>query len=569
MKKQIVSLLLLLCMILSVFALASCDKGNKETDTTTAKANEPVASDTAVDTANVLDEKWEKIAPKVKMITEKDRSLKIACDTSKNGVKKSANDIYVAGPEEIVDDVTPKIEQMVYERNKAACDLLGLTIEYDFWTQYYGQQQSKIDLLVQGNAADAPDLFICLLYDLNLEVLNGAFKDITSIPNSFFDFTTDGWYKTWMENMSLTGDRAYVLGGDYFLELLRSVTVLPFNVALMNANADKLAGAILEEGETLGAGETLAPRFFDLVERKEWTYDVLGKLCEAIWEDTDNDGQDSIGDRLGILADEYGGKSAVGFIYSGGTPLTEVYTIEDETSEYNGKQWIKFASDSETAGLNEIFDAVQSVFVGPGSLSTSATHSSNTPEAPGKAYHLTKFAQSQVLFLGVGLLGDLQDDTIQNMTDLYSVVPCPKVTVEQEYNSILDNTGDAGAINVKSNPRKARALSAYIQYCTEHSEKIREHFLEIVMKYNITTYDQGTDRMLTIIYSHILYGRDKAVDDLFGVRDRDNRWHDLMKHAHHAEGASYITSKYAAVLQSKQKALDDYLKTWYTLPTSN
>ena len=40
-----------------------------------------------------------------------------------------------------------------------------------------------------------------------------------------------------MENMSLTGDRAYLLGGDYFLELLRSVMVVPFNMDLMDANA--------------------------------------------------------------------------------------------------------------------------------------------------------------------------------------------------------------------------------------------------------------------------------------------------------------------------------------------
>ena len=567
MKKCLVSLLLLLCMIVSVFALASCKKGG-ETDTT-EPTTEPAASEPAEATTQTVDTKWEKIAPKVTMITEKDRSLKIACDVSRNGVKKSKNDIYVAGPDEVVDGVTPEIETMVYDRNKAARDLLGLKIEHVYWSEYYGQQVDKIDLIVKGNASDAPDLFVCLLYDLNLELLNGAFKDVRSIPNGFFDFSAEGWLTTWMENMSLTGDRAYILGGDYFLELLRSVTLLPFNMTMMNENAVKLAPAILEEGDELGTGEALAPRFFDLVDRGEWTYDVLGKLCEAIWVDKDNDDSDSIRDQLGILADEYGGKSAVGFIYSGGTPLTEEYVIEDENSEYNNKKWIKFANDSETAGLNEIFDAVSKVFTGKGSLSTSATHSSNTPEAPGKAYHLTKFAQHEVLFLGVGLLGDLEDDTIQGMDDVYSVVPCPMVSAHQEYNSIIDNTGDAGAVNVKSNPRKVRALSAYIQYCTENSSAIREQFLQIVMKYKIATYDQGTDRMLDIIYNGILYGRDKAVDDLFGVRDRDNRWHDLMKHEHHEGGASYITTKYAAVVSQKQKALDEYLKTWYTLPTSN
>ena len=568
MKQRIVSLILILCFVFSVLALTSCNKDNKA-DATTAQKETATATQTAeATTAVATTDKWEELAESVTMITERDRNLKIAIDISRNGVKTSKNDSYVKGPDSVEDGITPEIEVLVYERNKKAKELFGLTITYDAWSEYYQKQAPKIDTLVKGNAEDAPDLFICLLYDLNLELLNGTFKDIKSLPGSFFDFETDGWLKTWMENMSLTGDRAYVLGSDYFLELLRSVMVVPFNMDLMDANAVKLAPIILGEGEELGADEELTTYFFDLVDQKKWTFDVLGKLCEAIWVDTDGDHSDSIGDVLGIIADEYGGKTAVGFIYSCDTPMTEAYTIEDESSEYNNKQWIKYADSSEEAGLNDIFNAVSKVFKSEGSLSTSATHSSNTPDAPGKAYHLTKFAQNEVLFLGADLLGDLQNDTIEQMTYLFSVVPCPKLTPDKTttYNTIIDNTGDAGAINVNSNPRKARALSAYIQYCTENSAAIRDQFLQVVTKYKTTTYNQGTDRMLNIIYEGILYGRDKAVDDLFGVIDRDNRWHDLMKHEHHEGDAGYISSKYAAVIGSKQARLDNMLKTWYTLP---
>ncbi len=568
MKKRIVSLLLILCTVFSILALASCDKGGDKAETTAQTTPGATETETEATTVEVTTDKWEELAENVKMITERDRNLKIAIDISRNGVKTSKNDTYLKGPDEVVADLTPEIEAMVYERNEAAKKLFGLTITYETWSEYYEKQAPKIDTLVKGNAADAPDLFVCLLYDLNLELLNGSFKDIWSLPGSFFDFSTEGWLKVWMENMSLTGDRAYVLGGDYFLELLRSVMVVPFNMDLMDANATKLAPIILKEGDSLGASEELTTYFFDLVDEGRWTFDVLGKLCEAIWVDTDGDGNDSISDTLGIIADEYGGKTAVGFIYSCGTPMTEQYFIEDELSAYKDKQWIKYAASSEDAGLNDIFDAVSKVFKGEGSLSTSATHSSNTPAAPGKAYHLTKFAQNEVLFLGADLLGDLEDEKIKEMTYLYSVVPCPKIDADKDtdYNTIIDNTGDAGAINVNTNPRKARALSAYIQYCTEHSADIRDEFLQIVTKYRTTTYNQGTDRMLDIIYEGILYGRDKAVDDLFGVVDRSNRWHDLMKHEHHEGDSGYISSKYEAVVTSKQARLDNMLQTWYTLP---
>ena len=564
MKNRIVSLLLMLCMILSVLLLASCDKG---TDATEAPATEePVASadGTTEEATEPPDTKWEKLAPKVTMMAESARSLKIECSSNVSAEKASKNDVYLKGPDEIVDGVTPKIEQMVYERNKAARDLLHVSTEFVFWSESWGKQAEKIDIAVKGKAADAPDLFVNMLNELNLELLNGTFKDVWTIPNSFFDFKAKGWLESWMKTLSFTGDRGYILGSDYFLDVFRAVPVLPFNMTLMDASADKLAPAILEEGDELGAGEKLTPRFFDLVDRGEWTWDVLGKLCAAIWVDKDGDGADSIYDQLGIIGDEYGdgGQCAGSFIYSCGETLTETYRIEDESSPYYQQQWIKYNDTSE--GLNLIFEKVKRVFEGPGSLSTSYNFSSNTPEAPGIAYHHTKFAGGDLLFTGVCLLGGLEDDVFQNMEDLYSVVPCPKTNANNEYNTIIYSTGDAGAINVNVKPAKAKALTAYLQYCTENSPAIREQFLQIVMKYKVTTYDQGTDRMLNIIYDAIRYGRDKTVDDLVG--DSNNRWHGLMRHQHFQAGADYISTQYETNRAVKQKVLDNRLKIWYTLP---
>ena len=115
-------------------------------------------------------------------------------------------------------------------------------------------------------------------------------------------------------------------------------------------------------------------------------------------------------------------------------------------------------------------------------------------------------------------------------------------------------------------PPKAKALTAFIQYCTEHSGKIRKQFLEIVMKYKVTTYDQGTDRMLNIIYEGIRFDRDKTVDDLICANDRGNRWHSLLKDDEFEGGAPYSTTQYKSLLSQKQAALDEALRTWYTLP---
>ena len=568
-KKKIVSLILVLCFLLSVFALTSCEKDAATATADPSATTEPAATDTdteAATTVEVTTDKWEDLAPMITMISEAMRTLRIECDSNKSAEKSAKNDVYLKGPDSVEDGVTPLIEQMVYERNKAANDLLGTRTNFVFWDESWGKQAEKIDLVVKGGAADAPDMFVNMLYELNRELINGTFKDVWSIPNSFFDWSSPGWLKTWMESLSFTGDRAYILGSDYFLDVFRAVPVLPFNMDMMDANAVQLASAILPEGETLGQDEELTTYFFDLVEQGKWTWEVLGKLCEAIWVDTDGDGTDSIHDQLGIIADEYGdgGQCSGSFIYSSGETLTEVYWIEDESSEYNGKQWIKYADSSEAAGLNTIFEAVKSVFEGPGSFSTFVTFSGNTPETPGIAYHQTKFAASEVLFAGVQLLGALETDVFQQMNDLYSVVPCPKTSVDNDYNTIIYSTGDAGAINVNVKPAKVKALTAYVQYCTENSPAIREQFLQTVMKYKVTTYDQGTDRMLDLIYDSIRYVRDKTVDDLVGTSS--SRWHGLMRNKHFLGGADYITVQYDSYLSTKQQRLDYYLQKWYTLP---
>ena len=554
MKKRILSLILILCMIPSLFLLASCGKGKSgeggvETEGTTAATTD----------------KWEALAPTVRALPVDSRTFRIECDKYGSASKQAKNNLYLAGDDG--DDKVTAIEKMVYDRNRAADALLGTSVEYVYWDFGWGEQCGQINLAVKGHAIDAPDLFVNMLYDLNQELLNSSFKDAWSIPGTFFDFKADGWLDTWMNNLSFTGDRGYILAGDYFMDVFRVLSLMPFNMSLMNANASKLSPAILGEGATLGEGEKLSYRFFDLVEGGDWTWDVLGKLTEAIWRDVDNNGYDSIKDVLGILADENQGFSAGGFVYSCGETLIEQYTVRDLNSRYNRKQWLRYAPDS--TGLNSIFDAVKAVFVNNGSFSTNNSPKGNTEDNPGLSYHQIKFAQGEVLFPGVMLLGSLEEDVFQKMKDGYSVVPCPKVNSEKEYNTVIYNTGDAGAINVNTAPNKARVISAYLQYCTEHSSEIRETFLQTVTKYDTMEYDQGTDRMLDLIYDSVLYGRDKTVEDLVekyasGAR----RWHSMMKIGQFQVGSDEIKQQYESLVSVKQDALDEIMEKWYELPTA-
>ena len=566
-------LALLLCVVLLAFAFASCGKNkNKDASATTTAANSGNSSKSttatpATTTVNV----WPSIAKEMDEFESVNKNFKIVLDMYTSSERIAKNQQYIEGPDQVDPGQTSSIEQLVYERNKAAKELLGVNVSYDYWNDQdlhnWGQQSKQIIQVVQGAAADAPDLFVAMVYDMNLALLTqGVFKDYMSAPGVYFNFDSDGWMKSWMESLSFTQDRAYILGSDYFVDIVRAMGILPFNKDLMDENSVKLASAILPEGETLGTGETLSEYFFDYVDTGKWTWDTLGKLCQAIWVDTDGNEQSSIGDTLGIITDRYSGMPAAIMFFSTGELLTTTTPVEDALGNDTGKVRINLPADSTVIGT--IFDAVKSVFGGQGAFVTNdSTSSGSTIDQPGIAYHYTKFAENTLLFAGPCLISALESEQFQQMESVYSVVPLPKVSADKKYNTIIHNTSDAGAINVNTNPQKVRTISAYLQYCTENSPEIRYEFLQVVMKYKNTVYDQGTDRMLNLIYDSVTNARDKAIEDA-AEKTSEDRYHGAMKNHGFTWGASDVVSWYEGVKSSKQTKVDNVLSTWYTLPTS-
>ena len=548
MKKLIVFLLLAAILTLG---FASCGKKKP------AQTNDP-GNDTAATT-----DRWEVLGPEIAAQYNADaKSFRFEMSAYSNSEKTSKNQKYIKGPDSLA-GTQETIGQLVYERNSNANRLLGTTVEYIYWDQYGWEKQApQIKLLVDANQPDAPDLFVNMIFDLGNATLQGCFKDVKSLPGSYFDFSANGWMKDWMESMSLTGDRAYILAGDYFIDVLRAFGVLPFNADLMNENGDNLAEALFGKENGLSEGETMSQRFFDYVEDGKWTWDSLKKLCEAIYVDSDGDGQNSIEDTLGILGDASTGMTTALYLYSSGEPLFETYTKED------GKQWIRYPDG--VGALGDIFDAVASVYGGKGALATKAdSEKEGTPDNPNTAYHWVKFGQGETLFAGACVLGALEDTAFQQMEALWSVVPIPKVSADKQYNTIIHNVGDAGAMNVNTDPAKAKMLSAYLQFCTEHSAEIKNEFLQITTKYKTTIYNQGTDRMLNLIYANVLNGRDKAIEDLMRLNEncKQKVWHNLMKEGNRLNHTSAdLVTGYASARDAKQAHLDTILETWYGLP---
>ena len=83
------------------------------------------------------------------------------------------------------------------------------------------------------------------------------------------------------------------------------------------------------------------------------------------------------------------------------------------------------------------------------------------------------------------------------------------------------------------------------------------------MKYKTTTYNQGTDRMLDIIYDSVITGRDKMIEDCVGT---DYRFFWIMMRGKSEVTASDLAAQYETCINVKQALLDKIIRTWYDLP---
>ena len=572
MKKLTIAIALILCVVFCVFCFSSCSKRKKGNATEAP----PATTD-----------RWEPLGTEVKAYSEDDRTLRIQMSAYTDAEKTSMNDKYIEGPDEetVTKKKTDTIGKLIYERNTRAKQTFGVDVQFVYWEETdlgWGKQAGKIVELVQAADPKAPDMYVDMLYDLNKALLSkGVFKDIWSIPGAYFDFKADGWMTEWMESLSFTGDRAYILGSDYFIDFFRNMGVLPFNAALMDENGSKLAQALF--GEDLAAGETMSQRFFDYVEEGKWTWASLKKLCEAIWVDNAPTDQNSLSDTLGIIIESYSGMPASIALYSTGETLTKVQTV-------NGEQTITYPD--EPGALKEIFNAISEVFKSNGTYVTTVQGGGNTEDKPGIGYHYIKFAENTLLFTDPSLLGTLEDSIFQQMMQhyLYSVVPLPKVSeykmdgteyvldasgdkIPLKYNTVIHNTADVGAISVRTSAGKAKVLSAYMQFNAEESGPIRKEYLEVVTKFKTTDYNQGTDRMLDLIYDSVITARDKALDDAIDCLDggREVRFHQRLKGGDDAfkNDASFIAQDYASIIGTKRNLLDQVLTKWRNLPTGD
>ena len=493
---------------------------------------------------------WEEVAASLAGTDAENRSILIALDESETDGTGKRDPRLLKGPDE-VDDATPAVEREIYSRNLAACRRLGITVRYAYWDDPCGAQANRIKTLVGSGDASAPDLFVSPLTDLWNAAFDGCFADILSSSGSWLELGTNGWLSDYMTSLSLTRDRAYILAGDAFPDLYRGAVVLPFNRSMADAEADRLLPCISPDG-ALAAGETFSTRFFDFIEAGKWTYGALAALSEAIFTDIGEAAErDDFDDLLGIACDAASPTTAYAFLAS-----CEANPIAESTDAATGRLRLAYLSDGGTLG--QLFDAVSGLFSGTGTLATAGGATGENGEY-GTLDLRRKFVSGTMLFAGTVSLGSLCDDEYLKMTDDLSVAPLPKLREGDRYVTPVLPDADAGAIN--RNTAAFPAVTAFLQFCTENSETVRDGYLSVLTRACKT----GNVPLLALICSAMVSGREAMIDAVVSG-DGAPAWSKLLATDGFRMTSADFTAEYAAAVAVKEERLNALLDLWYACP---
>lgn len=442
--KKTISLILALLMVISVFA--SCGKANDNTSDAgddTKKEADPNDPFSSVDFGG--------------------RDFRISTSTNKATFMMKSSNYMIEGPEDKEGEADAA---NAVERNNYVSQLLNVNLVFNQTDLRYDEVTNYFRQYVQAGL-DEQDLIINDMYGMATLTVENAFHNAYDCKN--FDFTQNYWYEDYMEDVSFNSNFRYMLAGDYFIDIVRTASVLIFNKTLYESY--------------FGDGEAF---YRDVLDGK-WTYDRFLKLCEDVYADTNNSGTNDEGDMYGFTGDSRWG-DMISFIISGDPGFIErdeagypVITVYNERS-------LKLADY-----LAEIFNG-RYTYLGFEEL---------TAEGAATEAMLTNFTNGRSIFIGGQSLGSLENSELRNYSDNIGVVPLPKMDESDRYVTAVHDTTEVGFIPITSSVNNLDFISAVAEVlCRETGKNVMPAYYESALKIKYTR-DKTSAEMVDLIHDNI------------------------------------------------------------------
>ncbi len=376
---------------------------------------------------------------------------------------------FIAGAEESTGEI---VEDAVIARNLAVEERLGIDLVYDVRTDIDG---SNIDrevskFLLAGDSTH--DLYVGHQWGLAKLLAEGGI--IAAEDLNHIELSQPWWWKEYMDELSLGGDKHYYFVGDFFLHALRFASIIIFN--------KELYAQYFNDADEL----------YSLVQDGKWTIDHMIELAKSVYIDINNDGKTDIDDQLGFISWSTAA-STDAFVY--GTDIEYVKRTADGGIEFT------MISDDAVALCEMLVD----FFWQPGSF-TGCTSSEELYAA---------FSSGKTLFLGNSSFSTVEK--IRDMECDFGILPCPKYDEEQTaYRTLMYDGGFIGAVN--GNSANLDLVGATLEALNaETYRSVTPVYYETALKVKYTR-DDTSAKMIDMIHdslmTNFIYAYNYALSDI-------------------------------------------------------
>ncbi|MBQ3178869.1 MAG: hypothetical protein IJB52_13700 [Clostridia bacterium] len=439
---------LLAALLIAPGLMACSDSGTTETAADTGSA--------AVDTTeNAETEEADPFAG----FDYEGRDFRIWTSINAAAVSLGNSNYMIQGPEELTGDAAP---DAAYERNLKVQELLNVTFQYEPLDNTYDLVKDSVQKYIMAGD-NAYELIINDMYGTASLTLENMFYN--ALDGKYFDFSQPWWYDDFMSDVSINSNYQFMLGGDYFIDILRCSHCLFYNKSLYEniyGNADGM---------------------YDIVLEGDWTLERLNEIVEESYMDINGSGSRDIDDQYGYVSFQIWG-SMIPFLIS----ADPNYIDRDD----RGYPYITMNNEDSLLLMDELYDLYQE---GQGAWVANGVT---------EDLAVTIFTSGRAMFVGYQRLGSLENATVREMEDGLGVIPYPKLSDRQKnYITSTHDTCEIGLIPVTLAPTDLDYVSAVVEVlCRETYKSVLPVYYESSLKMKYTR-DDTSAKMIDIVHDNI------------------------------------------------------------------
>lgn len=277
--------------------------------------------------------------------------------------------------------------------------------------------------------------------------IKGVYSNLIKYKDTTIDFEHPAWPKTLLDDITVA-DKLFFTTGDISTNLIFMTGLVYFNKNLV---------------KDLGINEKIQTKWgcsdlYQLVTEGKWTLDKMITLSENVYKDQNNDGKKNFGDRFGL--NTYG-VLVDNFYYGGG--YTTVVTTDDGFTISEDFLDATLVGNILTTVTNFLYDTKDGYLEADYSKARSSFASGNV---------LFSLAPASHAYGEHSLTPDLE----------YSVLPVPKHS-ESQASYACTQVFPYSMYGIGSQSKDREAASAFLQALAEESYKVtRPAFIDKMMK---------------------------------------------------------------------------------------